>query len=228
MPFWDRTLDLVILTHTDADHLVGLLEVLQRYRVAAVLDNPYPRDSPGWREWQAVLQAEGATVVSAREGVVVKLGKDVVLKVLHPPEPLMGGTDADANNNATVLQLRYGDATFLLTGDVELAAELSMMSQGLDLESTVLKVAHHGSRSSTGTEFLEWVNPRLAVISAGQGNRFGHPTTEVLERLAGSVGQEMVFLTCRHGSVEIATDGRRLWVTTEKQGDDSGTGLPCG
>ena len=66
------------------------------------------------------------------------------------------------------------------------------------------------------------------MISAGQGNRFAHPTTEVMERLAGSVGEEMVFLTCQHGSVEVATDGGRLWVTTEKQGDDAETGLPCG
>ena len=228
MPFWDRSLDLVVLSHADADHLGGLPEVLRRYRVAAVLDNPYLHDSPGWREWQAILQDKGATVVQAREGQVVKLGKDVVLKVLHPPEPPLGGTSADANNNATVLQLRYGDATFLFTGDVELAAELSMMGRGLELESTALKVAHHGSHSSTSEEFLEQVQPRLAVISAGQGNRFGHPTMEVMERLVGSVGKEMVFLTCRHGSVEVATDGRRLWVTTEKQGDDAEADLPCG
>ena len=228
MPFWDRSLDLVVLSHADADHLGGLPEVLRRYRVAAVLDNPFFRDSPGWREWQAVLREKDVTVLQAQEGQVVKLGKELVLRVLHPPEPPLGGTGADANNNATVLQLRYGDATFLLTGDVELAAELSMMSQGLELESTVLKVAHHGSRSSTGTEFLERVNPWLAVITAGQGNRFAHPTTEVMGRLVGSMGQEMVFLTCRHGSVEVATDGRRLWVSTEKSGDASGNGLPCG
>ena len=228
MPFWDRSLDLVVLSHADADHLGGLPEVLRRYRVAAVLDNRFPHDSPGWREWQAVLREEDATVVQAREGQVVKLGKDVALKVLHPPEPPLGGTNADVNNNSTVLQLRYGDATFLLTGDVELAAELSMVSRGLELGSTALKVAHHGSHSSTSEEFLKRVQPRLAVITAGQGNRFGHPRAEAMERLVGSVGKDMMFVTCQHGSVEVATDGRRLWVTTEKRGDDSEAGQPCG
>ena len=152
----------------------------------------------------------------AREGQVVKLGKDLVLEVLNPPGPLIGGTSSDANNNSTVLRLRYGDVSFLLTGDIHVEAEHSMADRGLKLESTVLKVAHHGSDSSTSQEFLAEVRPRLAVVSAGQENRFGHPRPEVMERLASSVGQERLFLTADHGAVTATTDGHRLWVTTER------------
>ena len=216
MPFWDRTLDLVVLTHHDEDHLAGLPEVLRRYRVAAVLDNPYPKDSAAAMEWRATLQRENTTVVEAQEGQVVRLGNDLIIEVLNPPDPPMGGTPSDANNNSTVLRLRYGDVSFLLTGDVHGDAELSMIGRNLDMESTVLKVAHHGSGSSTSQAFLDYVQPRLAMVSAGKENRFGHPRPEVVERLESAVGQEMLFLTSEQGTVEVATDGTRLWVATQR------------
>ena len=216
MPFWDRTLDLVVLTHHDQDHLAGLPEVLRRYRVAAVLNNPYPKDSAGAMEWEATLRWENTTVVEAREGQMVRLGNDLVIEVLNPPDPPMGGTSSDANNNSTVLRLRYGDVSFLLTGDVHQDAELSMISRNLDMESTVLKVAHHGSGSSTSEAFLDYVQPRLAMVSAGRENRFGHPRPEVVERLESAEGKEMLFVTAEQGTVEVTTDGRRLWVATER------------
>ena len=216
MPFWDRTLDLVVLTHHDEDHLAGLPEVLRRYRVAAVLDNPYPKDSAAAMEWKATLQRENTTVVEAQEGQVVRLGNDLIIEVLNPPDPPMGGTPSDANNNSTVLRLRYGDVSFLLTGDVHGDAELSMIGRNLNMESTVLKVAHHGSGSSTSQAFLDYVQPRLAMVSAGKENRFGHPRPEVVERLESAVGQEMLFLTSERGTVEVTTDGTRLWVATQR------------
>ena len=189
---------------------------MRRYRVAVVLDNPFHRDSEGIREWRTVLEEEGATVVHAHAGHEIRLGDDLILEVLHPPEPLIGGTGSDTNNNSTVLRLRYGDASFLLTGDVHLAAELSMIDRGLDLESTVLKVAHHGSDSSTGEELLERVRPKLAVVSVGKENRYGHPWEGVLQRLQEAVGQDRVFLTSEHGAVQVTTDGERLWMAAER------------
>ena len=216
MPFWDRTLDLVVLTHHDEDHLAGLPEVLRRYRVAAVLDNPYPKDSQAALEWEATLQQENTIVVEAREGQVVRLGNDLIIEVLNPPDPLMGGTSSDANNNSTVLRLRYGDVSFLLMGDVHQDAELSMIGRNLDMGSTVLKVAHHGSASSTSQAFLDYVQPQLAMVSAGQENRFGHPRLQVRERLQNAVGQEMLLLTSEQGTVEVTTDGDRLWIATQR------------
>ena len=216
MPFWDRTLDLVVLTHGDEDHLAGLPEVLRRYRVAAVLNNPYPKDSAGAMEWEATLRRKNITVVEAREGQMVRLGNDLVIEVLNPPDPLMDGTPSDANNNSTVLRLRYGDVSFLLTGDVHRDAEISMIARNLDMESTVLKVAHHGSGSSTSEAFLDYVQPRLAMVSAGRENSFGHPRLQVVERLESAVGKEMIFLTSEQGTVEMTTDDTRLWVTTQR------------
>ncbi len=115
-----------------------------------------------------------------------------------------------------MLRLRYGDVSFLLMGDVHRDAELSMIGRNLDMESTVLKVAHHGSGSSTSQAFLDYVQPRLAMVSAGRENRFGHPRLQVVERLQNAVGKEMLFITAEQGTVEVTTDGDGLWVATQR------------
>ena len=115
-----------------------------------------------------------------------------------------------------MLRLRYGDVSFLLMGDVHQDAELSMIGRNLDMGSTVLKVAHHGSASSTSQAFLDYVRPQLAMVSVGQGNRFGPPRLQVRERLQNAVGQEMLLLTSEQGTVEVTTDGDRLWVATQR------------
>ena len=115
-----------------------------------------------------------------------------------------------------MLRLRYGDVSFLLTGDVHGDAELSMIGRNLDMESTVLKVAHHGSGSSTSQAFLDYVQPQLAMVSAGRENSFGHPRQEVVQRLKSALGKEMLFLTSEQGTVEVTTDGDRLWVATQR------------
>jgi beta-lactamase superfamily II metal-dependent hydrolase len=115
-----------------------------------------------------------------------------------------------------VLRLVYGGVTFLLASDIEAFTEGYLMRTSLDLESIVLKVAHHGSRSSTIPDFLSQVNPAVAVISAGSGNQFGHPHPEVANRLEEALGLGGVFRTDRQGTVELVTDGVDLWVSTER------------
>ena len=114
---------------------------------------------------------------------MIALGDGVTIEVLHPPETLMSGTNSDLNNASIVLKVIYGDVSFLLTGDIFVKAELEMLSRGVDVRSTVLKVPHHGSRTSSSQEFVEQVGPSVAVISVGADNRFGHPHAETLEVL---------------------------------------------
>jgi len=214
MPFWDRALDLVVLTHPDADHLTGLVEVLDRYRVDAWLDNGQTGDDALYTQCQALLEQAGVPRRAAQAGERLELGRGLVLEVLHPPAAPLRGTESDDNNNSLVLRLAWGEASFLLAGDVEAEAEAMLLQREAVEPATVLKVAHHGSRGASTAAWLAAVAPRYAVISVGAENRFEHPHEEVLERLAGQGAA--VLRTDQVGTVEFVTDGRRLWVRTER------------
>ncbi len=215
MPFWDRSIDLVVMTHADADHITGLVEVLDRYKVAGWLDNGRPDENPFFGECQTLLTKAHIAHHVVRAGDRIDLGHGLTLEVLHPPPDLLTGTQADANNNSVVLRLAWDQASFLLTGDVEAEGERRLLESGLPLAATVLKVGHHGSGGSSTAEFLAAVRPEYAVISVGADNRFGHPQQAVLDRLA-SLGRVTVLRTDEHGTIEFITDGQRLWVRTER------------
>ena len=215
MPFWDRSIDLLVMTHPDADHISGLVEVLDRYEVNGWLDNGRPDDDATYGECMARLEGAEIPRHTVRAGDSLDLGQGIVLEVLHPPVELLSGTEADANNNSLVLRLVWGEAEFLLTGDIETEAERVLLRSGHNLAADVLKVAHHGSGGSSGSEFLEVVAPAYAVISVGEENRFGHPGEGVLERLAG-LGEVTVLRTDTAGTIEFVTDGEQMWVRTER------------
>ena len=216
LPFWDRTIDLVILTHPHADHLTGLLEVLHRYEVKQVLYPDLDYDSPLYDEWLLLLKEKDIKHTIAQAGQQIDLGEGVVIEVLNPQNPLLTDTESDIDNNGVVLHLSMGDACFLLTADIFWEAEFELIAHRANLRSTVLKVAHHGSDTSTTEEFLAVVNPQVAVISAGAEDRFGHPSPEVMERLTEIVGADKIYLTSESGTIEFTTDGERLWVEVER------------
>ena len=214
MPFWDRSIDLVILTHADEDHIAGLIPVLERYRVGQVLDSGYEHNHPMYERWLELIDEKGIPTRLARAGMRIGTGDGVELVVLHPGPELMEYTDADANNNSVVVRLVVGQVSFLFSGDIEEAAEGMLVASGQDLTSTVLKAPHHGSSTSSSAAFLNAVNPELVVISVGADNRFGHPAPQVLERLEESVGEERILRTDENGAIEVVTDGERIWIKT--------------
>ena len=216
LPFWDRTIDLVILTHPHVDHLTGLLEVLQRYKVKQVLYPDLDYDSPLYDEWLSLIKEKDIEHTIAQAGQQIDLGEGVVIEVLNPPASLLTDTESDIDNNGVVLRLSMGDASFLFTADIFWEAEFELITRRANLESTVLKVAHHGSDTSTTEEFLAVVNPQVAVISAGAEDKFGHPSDEVMERLTKIVGKDKIYLTAESGTIEFTTDGQRLWVEVER------------
>ena len=216
MPFWDRSLDMVVLTHGHADHLTGLLDVLRRYDVGHIMEREASYATPGYVGWRHAVGDEGAVVTPARTGHVIDLGDGVVIEVLHPPEALMTGTESDVNNASIVLRVVYGDVSFLLTGDIFVEAEREILSRGVDVQSTVLKIPHHGSRSSSSREFIEQVTPSVAVISVGADNRFGHPHVETLDVLGRYAPEARVLTTRDEGTIRFVTDGTTLSVKTER------------
>lgn len=212
LPFHDDRIDLVVLTHPQADHFVGLLEVLKRYYVGGVLASPVEADTAGYDAWVSAVTNSGVLTTAASRGQWIDLGGGGRITVLGPP-PNVAVTDArDLNSTSVVLKVSLGDVSFLLTGDADEEAETNLIRSGADLKATVLKVAHHGSRTSTSAELLRRVQPAVDVISVGAKNRYGHPNPEVLERLEG----DLVLRTDHHGDIMISTDGRRLWVRTQQ------------
>ena len=216
MPPGDRTLDLVVLTHPHADHLTGLLATMERYEVGAVLERPVDYDGPGYVAWRELAAEKGALVLEALPGQRIEMGDGAIVQVLGPPEHLLSGTESDVDNASVVVRLSYGGVSFLLTGDMFREAEAVLVAAGGNFESDVLKVGHHGSRTSSSEAFLNAVRPAAAVISAGAGNHFGHPHAETLEALGGYVRPEMVFNTLERGDVRFVTDGKALHVSTER------------
>ena len=216
LPFWDRSLDVVVLTHGHADHLTGLLDVLRRYDVGHVVEREASYATPGYVGWRQAVGDEGTVVTQARAGYVIDLGDGATIEVLHPTEALMTGTDSDLNNASIVLRVVYGDVSFLLTGDIFVEAEREMLSRGVDVRSTVIKIPHHGSRSSSSREFVEQVGPSVAVISVGADNRFGHPHAETLDVLEEYAPEARVMTTRDHGAIRFVTDGTTLSVKTER------------
>lgn len=207
LPFWDRTIEMVVATHPDADHITGLIDVIKRYSVEQFVLNSAGKDSAVFHEFQRVIGAEGAGVYFPQEGDQVKLGalKMIVLWPLSQ-EKVLGATtvEKEANETSIVILLSFGEFDVLLPGDISSQIEVQ-----LDLgDIEVLKVAHHGSKFSTSEEFLEKVKPELAVVSVGK-NRFGHPTREVLERLE-TLGIALL-RTDQEGEVEVVSDGRKWY-----------------
>ena len=217
MPSNDRTIELMVLTHPHSDHVNGLTEVLRSYDVEMVLERAVAYDSAPYLAWRRAVDSEGADVVQAQAGHVVELDSGILLQVVSPPRRLLGGTASDVDNASVALRLVYGDISFLFTGDMFGEAEGRLVREGTALDSDVLKVGHHGSRSSSTVAFLDRVRPAVAVISAGESNRFGHPHPEAIDSLLEHVPRDNLFLTSERGTIEFVTDGKSLEVLTQYQ-----------
>ncbi|MGB4041634.1 MAG: ComEC/Rec2 family competence protein [Bacillota bacterium] len=207
---------MLVATHPHADHIGGMSMVLQEFTVLLVADSGYEATSALWRNYGELLTTSAIPVIFPRRGDVIRLG-NLELYVLHPSDPV--DRYANTNNSSVVSRLEYGDVSFLFTGDVEALGESEMLSElGSSaselLDIDILKVAHHGSKTSSSEAFLSVVTPEVAVISVGEGNRYGLPDEETLDALA-EVGAE-VYRTDHHGTVVVWTDGSQYSVTTER------------
>jgi len=215
MPFWDHSLDLVVATHADNDHIAGIVPLLDRYDVGGWLDNGTEEGNPLLQECLRGLQDRQIERHVTVAGDHISLDEGISLEVINPRSGHdFSGTSA-SNNSSIVLLLHHGTSSFLLAGDIEAEAERALILSAPLLRADVLKVAHHGSGGSTTEEFLRAVNPRIAAISVGADNRSGHPSPETLLRLAG-VRDLLLLRTDLQGTLEFVSDGHRLWLKTER------------
>jgi len=216
LPFWDRQIDMLILTQLQSDHIAGALELLKRYNVRSLALPPTASKAVLPHEIVQTAYDRRVATHTLACGKQLDAGSNLRLTVLNPPEEPFKGTEDDINNNSIVIRITYAEVSFLLCGDIGIEAEQYLAGKRADLQSDVLKVAHHGSKGSSSDEFLTIVDPASAAISASAVNRFGHPSRETLERLSAKVPEGNIFVTAVHGNIEYVTDGRRLWAVTDK------------
>lgn len=190
MPSWDRSIDLIILTHPELDHIAGLIEVLKRYKVFGIVDSGIKCLTPFCLEWKKLKSKENAILIKPFLGENIILDKYTKLVFLHPFSDLQNQEFPKKNDSSIVAKLIFSNPdypgnkkTFLFTGDIEKNIEQKLIMAGLDLDSDFLKIPHHGSKTSSTEDFLKKVSPQSAFIMVGLKNRYGHPNESVLKRL---------------------------------------------
>ena len=212
MPFYDKTIDMLILTHPDADHLTGLISALDFFNIKHIIATDYRKDTGLYKRWQDLINKKDVNLTLANEVQEIVLDDKVKLEVLWPKKDRKY---KKANNASIVMRLVYKNSEIFLAGDIEskIESEITENFKSIKLNSDILKVAHHGSKTSSNKNFLEKVNPKAAIISVGGDNWYGHPHKNVIKRL------ESIFLfrTDRDGNTEVLTNGQLFQICSEKK-----------
>ena len=219
-------IDLLINSHAHADHIGGAVAVVREVTVGQVLDAGRISESPDFEKLLAELDASKVPVKVARRGRNIRLDDDVEIQILAPEDPPIKGSRSDTNANSVVFRLVYKGVSFLFTGDAEEETESRLLrGEYSRLRSTVLKVAHHGSAYASESEFLSAVTPKVAVVSYGKNNVYGHPAPPTMERLRREGTH--VLGTGEHGNIIAVTDGAvlQLWTVPRYGGPYGGAQL---
>lgn len=207
MPWFDRTIDVVLGTHPDKDHIGGLVDVLKNYQVANIITTENRSRTSVDNAFSDAMTKEKANIINARAGQVFMLGASTTVTVFSPDHDPTG---LETNTSSIVVKVSYGDMDFMLTGDAPISIENYLVKTYRPLlASEVLKLGHHGSRTSTGEDFLTAVHPTYGVVSAGKNNSYGHPHAEVVESVKAR-GINLVS-TIDTGDIQFVTDGLTLW-----------------
>ncbi|HEY4690829.1 MAG TPA: ComEC/Rec2 family competence protein [Anaerolineae bacterium] len=208
-----QRLDVMVATHPDADHIGGLPEVLENFPVANVALTGQVHTTKIYERFLTDIRDLKVNAIQVRTGTPIPFDPAVTVEVLAPDEKFVQD-EGDTNDASIVIKLTYGSISFMFTGDAEEPEEQAILASGTNVRSTVLKVGHHGSRSSTSEPFLTAVDPQIGIISAGQGNRYGHPHQEILDRL--NAAGVTIYRTDQSGTITVTTDGSTLNVQTDR------------
>ena len=206
-------LDVMVATHPDADHVGGLPEVLETFPVETVALTGQVHSTQIYERLLTDIRDLNIAAILTRTGTSIPFDPAVSVEVLGPDDEFVQDED-DRNNASIVIRLTYGSVSFMFTGDAEDAEEEAILASGADLRSAILKVGHHGSRSSTSEPFLAAVDPQIGMISASADNPYGHPHQEVLDQLEQAGVQ--IYRTDQNGTITITTDGSTIDVETDR------------
>jgi len=209
LPWTTRTIDLMILSHPHADHVTGLIEVLKRYKVKQVVATWAAYNTPEYATWQKIITDKKIPLLIAQAGQNLELADGVKLTILWPTVSMAGVVTKDVNFTSIVNKICWQATCALFTGDTPKENEQELLSLGANLKAQILKVAHQGSRTSSSEDFLRAVAPEVAVIPVGENN-YGHPHTEVVERLQRLV--RTVLRTDQVGDITFVSNGESWYV----------------
>ena len=205
--FFDREIDVVVTTHPDLDHIGGLVDVLKRYKVQTILRTENENDKSAAEAFAAAAQKEKAEEILADAGQVLQLGASTTIQIFSPT-----GDERqwESNTSSIVLRVVYGNTSFMLTGDAPQEIEDYLVkTYGAQLDSDVLKLGHHGSKTSSSDAWLDTVTPTYAIVSAGIDNRYGHPHQDVMQRVFARNIQTSH--TGTDGTITFYSDGTKVW-----------------
>ena len=204
------TLDYVVATHPHSDHIGGMIDVLNNFKIKHFIDSGYPHTSKTYENMLTTIDKKNIPFETPKRGDKINFASGIDVEVLNPGSSYYSD---DLNQNSVVLKVTDGKVSFLLMGDAGLEAENDIMKAGYDVNADVLKVGHHGSKTSSGASFISAVSPSISVIEVGAGNDYGHPHAETLERLQKV---SKVYRTDLDGTITVTTDGSTYTVTTQK------------
>jgi len=186
LPWWEREIDYVVISHYHADHIVGLIELLDKYKVKNILTTAHQPDDFLYKAWEDKLSEKNIKESIIKAGERFVIDNNLSWQIL-----LADSEHEDYNDNSLIIRLSYGDQDWLFMGDLGVEGEKEILGSGLDIASEYLKVGHHGSRYSSSEEFLEAVSPEKCIIQSGKDNKFGHPHQEAIDRLK-SIGCQIM------------------------------------
>ncbi len=207
MSFFDRSIDMIVASHPDADHISGLTDVLTRYDVATVIETTNGKETLVTKNLATAVENEQAQVINPEAGQVIMLGASTTLRFLAPTGD---GTNWESNMASIIIRVEYGSTSVMLTGDAPIEIEKYVVGAYPNfLKSNVLKLGHHGSKTSSSNEFLDAVHPEYAVVSAGLNNKYGHPHQSVMQ--AVTARNIKVDETSKEGTITFYSDGKTVW-----------------
>lgn len=204
-----KKIDYMIVSHYDEDHISGLISILDNFEVSNVLCPDYKKDTKIYKSFKNSLKKSKANIIYPKKGDNFNIS-DARIKILWPNK-YKNNID---NDNSIILKLIHGNMSFLFTGDASINIENQLIYSGFNLKSDVVMLGHHGSKYSTSNEFLEEVDPKLAIISVGNNNRYGHPSNRVLKLLNNK--NIKILRTDIDGDITIKCDGNKIKVNTNK------------
>ena len=233
MPFWDKNLEIIVATHPDSDHIGGLSVVLKQYSSNLLVTNGETKQTDDFADFKTLISRkteQNTRHVTLHQGDSLTVGKEIRLSVLSPQvdrsqfianmgrlsetqlwdeQSTIKETETTSNDGSIVLFLEYKNTSVLLTGDLESQGELSLRQRGLLTEADILKVGHHGSKTSTTPSFLAKIRPEISVISSGKNNTYNHPAPEIVTALRTE--NSRVYRTDQLGTLHFETDGDTIW-----------------
>ncbi len=203
-------IDVVVATHPHADHIAGLISVLRRFEVKEVFDSGLPYTTVTFQNYLLTIYERKIEFTEARAGMRRDISENFYFEILHPADPIL----PKVNDVSIAIRMVYDEVSFLFMGDAETHSEYEIIERYDDIQSNVIKIGHHGSRTSSHEEFIISVSPEIAVIQCGLNNRYGHPHTETIQTLEKF--EIPYYITAVNGNIVMITDGKTIEIQTEK------------